>query len=145
MKLTSPNKGYLWINGIFIGIIIAIVVYSAVFNAESNCYPVKSGSDLLGSGITAGKGLSRSFSEIVRLHFDKAKQYNVYGLRLFAFFALQLLMRFTALGLVLSCNLKRPQNLIFTDMVLSVLLFTIFFWPFLTLTMKQFVNISQYF
>jgi hypothetical protein len=130
---------YLIINLIFAGIIILIIVYSFIFSAEGRNHPVPSGSDLITGQVSASSGLSRSFSEIVRFNFSEAKRYNSYGITIFSFFALQLLLRIAAILMTLHVNRKLRQVLIFTDTVLSVLLFVVLFWPFIAITVKQFV------
>jgi hypothetical protein len=76
--------------------------------------------------------LSRSFSSVIRLDLQKAKEWNPYGPRLFAFFALQFLMRllFTAL----LAGFRRAENkLIIADVALSLSLFLYCFFPLLKL------------
>jgi hypothetical protein len=130
---------YLIINLVFVGIIILIIVYSFIFSAEGRSHPVPSGSELITGQVSASSGLSRSFSEIVRFNFSKAKRYNSYGIRIFSFFALQLLLRIAAILMTLYVNRKQRQVLIFTDAVLSVFLFVVLFRPFIAITVKQLV------
>jgi len=134
------KDSYLLINIIFIGVIISIITYSLVFSADDLKYPVPSGSTLLTREVSPSAGLSRSFSEIVRFNFGEAKLYNPYGIRLFSFFAIQLLLRIGAIFIALHFSLRRRQFLILADATLSILLFILFFCPFIVLSAKQLVN-----
>jgi hypothetical protein len=133
------NDSYLLINLVFIGIIISIITYSLVFSTDNLKYPVPSGSYLLSHEVSSSSGLSRSFSEIVRFNFRESKFYNPYGIRIFSFFASQLLMRIGAIFIALHISLKHRQFLILADATLSILLFILFFWPFIVHTAKQLV------
>jgi uncharacterized membrane protein YhaH (DUF805 family) len=133
------KNDYLIINLIFIGIIILIIVYSFIFSAEGRNHPLPSGSELITGEVSASSGLSRSFSEIVRFNFREAKHYNSYGIRIFSFFAIQLLLRIAAILMTLHVNMKQRQVLILTDAVLSVLLLVVLFRPFIAITVKQLV------
>jgi hypothetical protein len=145
MTPSCIKNRYQWVNGIFLIVILAVLAYATAFDAEHHRYPLKSGADLFGNGMAASKGLSRSFSEIVRLDFEKAERFNPYGLRIFAFFAVQLLMRTGTLCFLWFGRPKRLQVLVVTDVLLSLIIFTFCFWPFLVLTMEQLVNISLFF
>jgi hypothetical protein len=133
------NGSYLIINLIFAGIIVAIITYSAIFSADGHKHPVPSGSDMLNGELTISTGLSRSFSAIVRADFKEAKQYNPFGIRVFSFFASQLILRLAACFAVMHIANRHRQTLIFADIVLSTLLFGILCWPFIALTVKQLV------
>lgn len=76
-------------------------------------------------------GLSRSFSAIVRFDFSKARSYNPHGLRVFSFFALQLLMRITALVIAGHSGFSKRRKLVIADITLSGILFVMLFFPFI--------------
>ena len=119
------------INIIFASIILAIFIYSVVNSPESSHYPISSQSKLLYNETSLSTGLSRSFSSIVRLNFEEAKKYNVYGLQIFTIFLIQFFMRvFFILG---DDSLKKlgSNNLVTLDALISGGLFILFFMPFL--------------
>jgi hypothetical protein len=137
-KLQANN--YLIINLVFIGIIVSIIVYSFVFSAEGRQHPVPSGTQQLTGRSSPSTGLSRSFSEIVRFEFRKAREYNPYGIRIFSFFILQLLLRMTGTLLVLSTDQKNLRALIYADAVISVSLFVLCFWPFIVFLARELIH-----
>ncbi|MBN1413605.1 MAG: hypothetical protein JW973_00785 [Bacteroidales bacterium] len=120
---------YIIINCIFIFILLGILVYSALFSAAENNYPLHSSLEILHEDADISSGLSHSFSEIVRGHFDSAREYNKYGLQIFLFFFLQLILRpvFTFL------YMRHHQTglLIHLDAGISVIFFVLCFLPFI--------------
>jgi len=113
---------------VFAGIIIAVFVYSFLFGPERQ-HPIPSGSVIF-HGDSPSTGLSRSFSAIVRFEFAEAKAWNPYGIRIFLFFFIQLLMRVGGYVLTGMTSTKRSL-LIFSDVILTLALFIIAFWPFI--------------
>jgi hypothetical protein len=136
VKTKILKDSYLLVNLAFIGIILSIFTYSVIFTDNGRKYPVPSGAAILTGKISASSGLSRSFSEIVRFNFRESKLYNPYGIRIFSFFAIQLLMRIAAIIFALHSDIRQRRMLITTDAVLSSLLLTICFWPFIKLTVE---------
>jgi hypothetical protein len=96
-------------------------------------HPIPSGSELLTGKTSISTGLSRSFSAIVRFKFHEARELNPYGIRIFMFFLLQLLMRVSGFFIISKVNRKK---FIRADIIVSVLLFIILFWPFLNEILK---------
>lgn len=125
------RKNYTIINLVFIGIIVSIVFYSVVFSANGLKHPVPSGAALIHGKVTLSTGLSRSFSEIIRLNFKQAGLYNPYGARIFIFFMIQLLLRIAALAIIFYFPGKLLRSWYKYDAVVSILLFMVFFWPFI--------------
>jgi hypothetical protein len=125
------RNNYAIVNLAFIGIIVPIILYSLVFSADGLKHPVPSGTVLMRDKDTLSTGLSRSFSEIVRLNFKQARLYNPYGIRIFLFFMIQLLLRITALIIIFYFPGKLPASLYKCDIAVSILLFMVFFWPFI--------------
>jgi len=121
---------YRIINGIFAALILLVFIYSAVFPAGKNNYPVPSFYELTTGKVSPSSGLSRSFSEMVRLDFSSARKYNVNGPLVFSFFFIQLLLR-GMVALILRRGWLRSDWLIKMDVTASVLLFMICFRPFL--------------
>jgi len=131
------NEPYLLINLILAGVVILIFIYSGIFSPENNDYPVVCVHEKLTGKQCASCGLSHSFSLIVRGEISEAYNWNVYGLRVFIFFAAQLLMR-----IIFSIfYLKYPEtnnHLITYDIAVSVMLFLVCFMPFIETLVSQF-------
>ena len=115
-------------------IIFLVLFYSAIFSPAKSNYPVQSAYTEITGNESISSGLSRSFSEIIRLDFRSAYDYNPYGIRIFLFFLLQLFLRINFLSIVKS---RAPDlSLIILDIALSVGIFLIAFWPFLINAVK---------
>lgn len=129
-KNMPPNKPYHIVNFCFALIILLIFSYSAVFSPYKNNYPIPSLCEKIYGKNCKSTGLSRSFSSIVRGNFEQAKAYNSNGIRLFSFFAIQLVLRvfFSAL---LSKTRISARKLSWADAAVSLLLFFYCFAPFL--------------
>ncbi len=116
---------YLKINLIFAGIIIAIIIYSGIFS-EKNEHPVKC-VHFEQTGIKCKTcGISRSFSEIVRFNFNKAKEFNPNGIPVFLFFFVQLVLRIIISFILLKTKIKQ-NNIMIADIIISVILFIVTF------------------
>ena len=87
------SEPYLVINLIFAGIILLVFIYSGLFSPEKENYPVVCIHEKLTGEPCASCGLSHSFSLIIRGKISEAYEWNIYGPRIFIFFAAQLLMR----------------------------------------------------
>ncbi len=117
----SIIKNYKIINIIFAGIFGLVFIYSGVFSSEKNNYPIHSACVMKPCKST---GLSRAFSEIVRLNFDKARKFNENSISVFLFFFLQFFTRIILLFLIK----KLPaQKIILSDIVFSIALYLICF------------------
>ena len=129
-KVSLRNEPYLIINIIFAGVIFMIIAYSGIFSPEKDNYPVT----CLHEKVTGEKcfscGLSHSFSLIVRGKIGEAYQWNIYGMRVFLFFASQLILRVVFSLFYLRYTDTRKQ-LIIIDSAGSALIFLISFWPFI--------------
>jgi hypothetical protein len=111
-----------------------------VFRAEAKNYPLPSGTKILSGDTSISTGLSRSFSAIVRFNFREARSYNPYGLRIFSFFFIQFFLRLAAIFIARHPITSQQRRLIIgTDILLSALLFVVFFWPFIA-NMVETVN-----
>jgi hypothetical protein len=131
------HEPYLIINMIFAGVIILIMIYSGIFSPVTNNYPVVCIHEKLTGQPCASCGLSHSFSLILRGHIGEARQWNVYGPRVFLFFFSQLLLRMGFSVYYLLYPLNRRQ-LIITDIAGSTVLFFLAFTPYIKWT---FVNL----
>jgi hypothetical protein len=125
MKINNDfflKEPYHIINLYFAGIILLIFMYSGIFSADKNNYPIKSACKIMTGEPCASSGLSRSFSEIVRFNFKSAKAYNKHGLSIFAFFLLQFIFCILVSVLV---QVKRNQinKIIVIDSLISISLY----------------------
>jgi len=125
------NEPYIFINIFFAGVIMLILAYSVVFSPEKNNYPVTCIHEKLTGEPCISCGLSHSFSLIVRGRINEAYQWNMYGMRVFLFFASQLLIRLI-FSLLYLRNKDTRRQLIITDCIGSGLIFLIAFWPYLS-------------
>jgi hypothetical protein len=131
------KDNYLIVNVVFAGIIVAIIGYSYIFGSKGWDYPVPSGPEILSGEDSASTGLSRSFSAIVRFNFDEANRHNPYGLQIFLFFFIQLILRISAI-MVISKGMKiHRQTMVMFDVTLSVLMFVLLFQPFIRILIKE--------
>lgn len=75
------------------------------------------------------RGLTRAFSQILHLNFNHALACNVYSIKIFSFFFLQLIARFLINWKISDSNLKRIFNL---DVAVSVIYFLFCFYNLVT-------------
>lgn len=116
------KQGYLVINWIFAGIILAIFVYSGVYKPEENSHPIKCiHEELLGQKCPTC-GMSRGFSAIIRGRFHEAIAFQKNSPSVFSFFAIQLMMRILFIILLIKSNIS-IKVLTNVDTTLSLLLF----------------------
>jgi len=131
------NEPYLLINFILAGVILLVFAYSGFFSPVKDNYPVVCIHEKLTGEPCISCGLSHSFSLILRGNISAANEWNAYGLRVFIFFAGQLLMR-----IVFSVfYIKYPESgkqLILYDAVVSALLFLVSFLPFIINLIRRF-------
>ena len=106
-----------------------VMMYSGIFSPDKGNHPIPS---MYAEGTgqhSPSAGLSRAFSEIIRGNFDASLEYNTHGIRIFAFFITQLLMR--AAGSIYLLFYPLTKTLVYMDAGISFLLFIICFYPFL--------------
>lgn len=130
IELPYDREPCIIVNFSLAAIIILVFVYAAVFSPDRNDYPVVCIHEKLTGEQCASCGLSHSFSLIVRGRISEALDWNPYGLRVFLFFALQLVMRVACLASY-SRNPGIGKKLIILDVSTSSLLFLVTFMPFL--------------
>ena len=130
LKVSLRNEPYLIINIFFAGVILLIIAYSGFFSPEKDNYPVTCLHEKLTGEPCFSCGLSHSFSLIVRGKIDEAFQWNLYGMRVFLFFASQLILRVAFSIFYLRYPDTRKQ-LIIIDCIGSGMIFLISFWPFI--------------
>jgi len=132
MKTNSGfiKEPYHIINLCFAGIILLIFIYSGIFSANKNNYPIKSACEVITGKPCVSSGLSRSFSEIVRLKFESAKEYNQYGLSVFTFFLIQFILRIFV-SILIYFKRKQTSQIIILDSIISICLYLYCFWGIL--------------
>ena len=121
-KSNHIRTPYLIINYILAGIILLVFIYSGIFSAGKDNYPLPSFYEEITGETSPGSGLSKSFSEIIRGNFEAGSAYNESGILIFAFFLVQLIMRISA-SLLLLWKIMAQKWLARADIVLSILLF----------------------
>jgi hypothetical protein len=123
------NEPYLIINIVFTGVIVLIMAYSGFFSPDKNNYPVVCIHEKLTGEPCVSCGLSHSMSLILRGRIEEAYEWNIYGMRVFLFFAAQLFMRilFSRMYIV---HTELRKYLITYDIAGSVLMFILAFWPY---------------
>lgn len=125
--LQIKTEPYVIINLIFVAIIVTILIYSAIFSDSGIPHPIKS----LATKDAVSSGLSRAFSEIIRLNFSDAIQFNQYSISIFLFFVIQLFLRIITSVLLLNSYITEKLLLI-TDILVTVLLFLLTFSEFIS-------------
>jgi len=132
------NEPYLIINIILTGVVFLVFAYSGFFSPVKDNYPVVCIHEKLTGEPCVSCGLSHSFSLILRGRISEAYDWNVYGLRVFIFFAGQLLMRIVFSMLYI----KHPElqkQLILYDAAVSGMFFIVSFLPFIEWIFKRFL------
>jgi len=117
--ISSP---YLIINFILAGIILLVFLYSGIFSARKDNYPLPSFYEGITGETSPSSGLSKSFSEIIRGNFEAASAYNESGILIFSFFLIQLILRI-GFSLLLTRRFIAHKWLVLTDIILSSSLF----------------------
>lgn len=128
MKDESQRDPYLIVNYSLAVVIILVIGYSALFSPEKDNYPVPCIHQKLTGKPCASCGLSHSFSLIVRGEIRESYRWNANGMRIFLFFAGQLLMRITFSIFYLG-NRQIRKQLIIMDAAGSSILFLLAFFP----------------
>ncbi|OXA86418.1 DUF2752 domain-containing protein [Flavobacterium hercynium] len=108
---------------IFIAIIMFIFFYCFIikflnFGLPSSC----EGQPLI---YCKSRGLTRSFSEILRFNFSQAIYYNPYSIKIFLFFLVQLLARFFVNTIIRLSNFKIILRL---DVSITIIFFIFSFY-----------------
>ena len=116
------SEPYTKINIIFTGIILLVFIYSGIFSSNGIKYPIKSACAEKYNKPCVSTGLSRSFSEIIRLNFNKASEYNSNGILIFLFFFIQFFLRIF-LFFLYSKKKFNNKSIILIDVLISISLF----------------------
>jgi hypothetical protein len=129
---TGARREYFAVNAILGGVIVLIMGYSAFYSPDGNSYPIVCIHEKLTGEPCPSCGLSHAFSLIIRGRFDEALEWNSFSIRIFLFFAVQLLMRIT-LGIRSLKTDRWLKQLTVTDAVVSSAMAIAAFYPFIRL------------
>lgn len=130
MRLSSSGRPYFILNVILTGVILLIMGYSFYFSPDEEKYPVPCVHEIITGEPCPSCGLSHAFSLIVRGRIDEALQWNSQSMRVFLFFALQLIMR-VALGIRTFVTDRGLRQTAITDAAVSSAMALVAFFPFL--------------
>jgi hypothetical protein len=125
-------RAYFTVNVLLAGVILLIMGYSAFYSPDGNSYPVVCIHEKLTGEPCPSCGMSHAFSLIVRGRFEEALQWNSYSIRIFLFFAIQLLMRI-ALGILSLKTARWLRKITVADAVVSGAMAIAAFYPFMRL------------
>jgi hypothetical protein len=123
IKSSYEIDSYKKINMIFIVIIMIIFFYCFIIPFLNFGFP--SSCEGMPLSYCKSRGLTRAFSQILRFHFKEAIAFNSYSIKIFLFFLIQLIARFSINKVLNSSNLKRILSL---DIFLSILFFIFSFY-----------------
>jgi hypothetical protein len=124
------EEPYLQINMILAGVILLIFVYSVIFSPEKDNYPLPCIHEKMTGEPCISCGISHSFSLLIRGRIEEAFRWNIYGLRIFLFFVLQLVMR-ALFSIFFLRNIHVRTQLIIMDISGSAAIFLIAFYPYI--------------
>lgn len=138
--IKTEKDTYITLNLFFAGVILLVIAYSGIFSPDKNNYPVVCIHEKLTGQPCVSCGLSHSFSLIVRGRFSEARLWNPYGISVFMFFAIQLVMRVLLSFLYIKSESVRKQLIIF-DSIASGIMLLVAFWPHLRWIVNSLVKI----
>ena len=130
MRPNRAARPYLILNLILAEVILLIMGYSLFYSPEEDEYPVPCIHEKLTGEPCPSCGLSHAFSLIVRGRVDEALEWNSQSLRVFIFFALQLVMR-SGLAVTAMWVKRNLRVVAVTDAVISGVMTLAAFWPFI--------------
>lgn len=130
LKRRQIFEPYICVNIALTVVLLFVFFYSALFSPEKDNYPVVCIHERLTGEPCVSCGLSHAFSLILQGRISEAYRWNNNAMRVFIFFAAQLLMR-----IVFSVfYLRHPETvrqLIVYDVLASATIFLIAFMPFI--------------
>ncbi len=130
VRLNPFSRPYFLINIILAGVILLIMGYSFFYSPDEENYPVPCIHEIMTGEPCPSCGLSHAFSLIVRGRIDEALRWNSQSMRVFLFFALQLVMRIT-LGTRTLVTDRGLRQIAITDAAVSSAMALVAFFPFL--------------
>lgn len=125
---------YRIINIIFAGVIGLVFIYSCLFSPDGGKHLIPSFYTDITGDASPSLGLSRAFSALIRGQLGLASQLNPHTSKIFAFFCFQFLFRLISLK-VDSMSFVNRKTWIRIDIVLSIFLFLIAFYPLIIFTL----------
>jgi len=134
---------YRIINIIFAGVIGLVFIYSCLFLPENGSHIIPSFYTDITGNASPSLGLSRAFSALVRGNLDLANQFNPYAINIFAFFCFQFIFRLISLK-VNSMSFVNRKTWIRIDIVLTISLFLIAFYPLIRFTIETIGDIMEH-
>jgi hypothetical protein len=140
LKDRFRSEPYLLINLTLTGVILLVFLYSGFFSPVKDNYPVVCIHEKLTGEPCVSCGLSHSFSLILRGRISEAYDWNIYGLRVFIFFAAQLIMRIV-FSVFYFKNADSNKQLITYDIAVSIMLFIVAFLPYVEWIFNQALKI----
>lgn len=138
LRIETRERNYHLINSIFTFIIVSILAYSALFSEMS--HPIPALLTNVTGIVPPSKGLSQSFSEIVRGNFQVALLVNPYSIRIFSFFAIQLMLR-VFFSMLVRISPHKILLIAITDTIISTAFFLWSFTPLILFTAKLFRSV----
>jgi hypothetical protein len=142
LNMRFKDEPYIIINVFLAVVILLIIVYSGLFSPDKDNYPIICLHEIITGEPCLSCGLSHSFSLLVRGRIEEAYQWNIYGLRIFLFFILQLILRI-AYSIFYIRNHDTRNQLIITDCIGSGLIFLISFWPFIVRIISDILSFAN--
>ncbi|OFY58645.1 MAG: hypothetical protein A2V50_05945 [Bacteroidetes bacterium RBG_19FT_COMBO_42_10] len=134
-QVRLKSEPYLVFNIVFTGIILLMMLYFGIFSPEKDNYPITCLHQKLTGEPCVSCGLSHSFSLILRGRVAEAYNWNIYGMRVFLFFASQLFLRIV-FSLIYLRYPGTSKQLIILDIIGSSVIFLISFWHFFAYIFK---------
>jgi len=131
---------YRIINIIFAGVIGLVFIYSCLFLPENGSHIIPSFYTDITGNTSPSLGLSRAFSALVRGQISLANQFNPHALNIFAFFSFQLFYRLISLK-VDRVSFVNRKTWIGVDIVLTIALFLIAFYPLIEFTLVKIIDV----
>ena len=137
-KTFMNKRTYHIINLCFVILVLGILLYSLLF--RGNNHPIPALLTRLTGLVPPSKGLSASFSEIVRGNFISATLLNPNGIRVFSFFVIQLFLRILV-SIFIKNEWIKISRVAIIDIVLTTALFAYCFAPLIAYTFKLFTHL----
>lgn len=134
LLLVSSNfsyavDSYKKINIIFTFMILLVFLYCFFFPYLT--ITLTSSCEGMPAAYCRSRGLTRAFSEILRLNFAEALQFNSNSIQVFSFFFIQLFARITVNKVLRLNNFKK---IVYVDSILSAVFFIFSFYKLLIIT-----------
>lgn len=132
---------YRIINIIFAGVIGLVFIYSCLFLPDGGKHLIPSFYTDITGNISPSLGLSRAFSALVRGNLALANQFNPHALNIFLFFCFQFLFRLISFKVDRFKCISR-KKWILVDIILSIALFLIAFYPLIAFTLHTLKDLA---